>query len=100
MTQAGTVVVKFWLSITQEEQLKRFGARQNTPHKVHKITPDDWRNRDKWPQYARAVDDMMDRTSTDIAPWHIVASDDKRWSRIEVLRLLCEQVEAALGTKG
>lgn len=100
MTQAGTVVVKFWLSITQEEQLKRFEARQNTPHKVHKITPDDWRNRDKWPLYARAVDDMMDRTSTDIAPWHIVASDDKRWSRIEVLRLLCEQVEAALGTKG
>ncbi|MDP3424062.1 MAG: polyphosphate:AMP phosphotransferase [Burkholderiaceae bacterium] len=95
-TEAGALVVKFWLAITPEEQLKRFEARQATPHKLYKITPDDWRNRDKWPLYARAVDDMIDRTSTDIAPWHIVASDCKLWSRVEVLRLLCERLEAAV----
>ena len=99
-TEAGALVVKFWLAITPEEQLKRFEARQNTPHKLYKITPDDWRNRDQWPAYARAVDDMIDRTSTDIAPWHIVASDSKHWSRIEVLRVLCERLEAAVQNKG
>jgi polyphosphate kinase 2 (PPK2 family) len=96
LIEAGTVVVKFWLAITQAEQLRRFESRQETPYKMHKITPEDWRNRDKWPLYARAVDDMIERTSTDLAPWHIVASDDKLWSRIEVLRLLCEQLEAGL----
>ena len=95
MTDAGAVVVKFWLAISSDEQLKRFEARQTTPHKVHKITAEDWRNREKWPQYASAVDDMMDRTSTDIAPWHIVASNDKLWSRIEVLKLLCDRLESA-----
>ncbi len=95
--QAGALVVKFWLAITPDEQLKRFEDRQNTPHKAYKITPDDWRNREKWPQYAQAVDDMIDRTSTDIAPWHVVACDDKRWSRVEVLRHLCQRLEAALG---
>ena len=95
LTNAGAVVVKFWLAISAEEQLKRFEDRQTTPHKTHKITAEDWRNREKWPQYASAVDDMIDRTSTDIAPWHIVASNDKLWSRIEVLRLLCDQLERA-----
>ncbi len=96
LAEAGAVVVKFWLAITPQEQLKRFEARQNTPHKVHKITEEDWRNRDKWPQYERAAEDMVARTSTPGSPWHVVASDDKLWSRIEVLRLLCERLEQAL----
>ena len=91
--EAGAIVVKFWLSITMDEQLRRFEARQNTPHKRHKITAEDWRNREKWPQYARAVDDMIDRTSTELAPWHVVASNDKLWSRVEVLRTLCDRLE-------
>ncbi len=100
-TEAGALVVKFWLSITLDEQLQRFQARQETPHKNYKITPDDWRNRDQWPRYATAVDDMIDRTSTDIAPWHVVASNDKLWSRIEVLRQLCRRLEATiLATSG
>jgi polyphosphate kinase 2 (PPK2 family) len=94
-TEAGAIVVKFWLAITPEQQLARFDARKNTPYKAYKITDEDWRNRDKWPQYARAVDDMIDRTSTELAPWHIVASDDKMWSRIEVLTVLCDRLEAA-----
>lgn len=94
--EAGAVVVKFWLAITPEEQLSRFDERKNTPHKQYKITEDDWRNRAKWPLYAQAVGDMIDRTSTRTAPWHVIASDDKLWSRIEVLRTLCERLQAAL----
>jgi polyphosphate:AMP phosphotransferase len=96
LSQSGAVIVKFWLAISPEEQLKRFKAREVTPHKNYKITEDDWRNREKWPLYERAVEQMVDRTSTRMAPWHIVASDDKLWSRIEVLRLLCERLEGAL----
>jgi polyphosphate:AMP phosphotransferase len=96
LSDAGLVVVKFWLAITPEEQLRRFQQRQDTPHKQYKITDDDWRNRDKWPLYERAVGDMIDRTSTRLAPWHVVASDDKLWARIEVLRTLCTRLEAAL----
>jgi polyphosphate kinase 2 (PPK2 family) len=96
LAQAGAVVVKFWMAITPEEQLRRFQERQDTPHKNFKITDEDWRNREKWPQYERAVGDMVDRTSTDVAPWHIVASNDKLFSRIAVLTHLCERLEAAL----
>ena len=96
LVEAGAVVVKFWLAITPEEQLKRFQARQTTPHKLFKITDEDWRNRDKWPQYETAVEDMIDRTSTRLAPWHVVASDDKLWARIEVLERVCSSLEAAL----
>lgn len=98
LADAGVVIVKFWLAITPEEQLRRFKERQETPHKNFKITEDDWRNREKWPQYERAVGDMIDRTSTQVAPWHVVASDDKLWARIEVLEHLCERLEAALKT--
>lgn len=96
LVEAGVVIVKFWLAVTSDEQLRRFQERQETPHKTYKITPDDWRNREKWPQYERAVGQMIDRTSTRQAPWQVVASDDKLWSRIEVLRTLCERLEAAL----
>ena len=97
---AGAVVVKFWLAVTPQEQLKRFKLRQDTPYKNFKITDEDWRNREKWPQYERAVGDMVDRTSTDVAPWHIVASDDKLFSRIQVLSILCERLEQALDAAG
>ncbi len=96
LVESGSIVVKFWLAITADEQLRRFEARRHTPHKLHKITEEDWRNRDKWPLYEQAVNDMIDRTSTRVAPWHVVASDDKHFARIEVLRLLCDQVEESL----
>lgn len=99
LSQAGAVVVKFWLAITPEEQLHRFQERQNTPHKAYKITDEDWRNREKWPLYARAVDDMIDRTSTEYAPWHVVASDQKWWSRLAVLQTLCERLDTATGSR-
>jgi polyphosphate:AMP phosphotransferase len=96
LDSAGTIVVKFWMAITPDEQLRRFNERKAVAHKNFKITDDDWRNREKWPQYERAIGDMIDRTSTDVAPWHVVASNDKLFSRIEVLSHLCERIEQAL----
>ena len=93
---AGALVVKFWLAISAREQLKRFKARQDTPYKRYKITAEDWRNRKKWPAYERAVEDMVERTSTDLAPWHVIASDDKLFSRIEVVETLVERLKAEL----
>lgn len=90
------VVVKYWLSISKEEQLRRFQERENTPFKQYKITPEDWRNRDKWEEYERAVCDMVERTSTDLAPWTLVEANDKYYARIKILRTLCESIEAAL----
>ncbi len=97
LTDAGAVVVKFWLAISDAEQLARFEARAEAPHKRFKITDDDWRNREKWPLYERAVCDMIDRTSTEVTPWTLVEADNKRYARIKVLRTICERLEAALG---
>jgi len=96
LTEAGAIVAKFWLAITPAEQLRRFKARQETSYKRFKITDEDWRNRKKWPAYVRAVNDMVDRTSTDHAPWNVIASDDKLFSRIETLERLVERIETEL----
>ncbi len=88
LAEAGAIVVKFWMATTPAEQLRRFKERETTSYKRYKITPDDWRNRKKWPQYELAVNDMVERTSTEHAPWNVVASDDKLFSRIEVLKTL------------
>jgi polyphosphate:AMP phosphotransferase len=96
LTRAGGIVAKFWLAITPEEQLRRFKARQRTPYKRFKITAEDWRNRKKWPAYEQAVNDMIERTSTEPAPWNIIASDDKLFARTEALERLCERIEASL----
>jgi polyphosphate:AMP phosphotransferase len=95
LTEAGVVVVKFWLAIDQDTQLERFEAREKIPFKRYKITEDDWRNRKKWPAYREAVGDMVDRTSTEIAPWTLIEANDKRWARVKVLRTLNEALEAA-----
>lgn len=93
------VVVKFWLAISNEEQLKRFNARKEVAFKQFKITDEDWRNRDKWSEYEQAVCDMVDRTSTEIAPWTLVEANDKNFARIKVLKTLCEKIEVALEKK-
>jgi AMP-polyphosphate phosphotransferase len=89
-------VAKFWLSISKEEQLRRFKEREVTGFKRFKITDDDWRNRDKWEAYETAVCDMIDRTSSEIAPWVLVEAEDKQYARIKVIKTLCEHIEAAL----
>ena len=92
----GAVVAKFWLHINPEEQLRRFNERAETPWKRHKITPEDWRNRDNWAAYERAVNDMVALTSTNSAPWHLVAANNKRFARVNVLETLCHMLETAL----
>ncbi|MFI8481145.1 polyphosphate:AMP phosphotransferase [Pseudomonas sp. NPDC078700] len=95
LTEAGAIVVKFWLAIDPDVQLERFKAREKIPFKRFKITEDDWRNRDKWPQYRDAVGDMVDRTSTSIAPWTLVEANNKHFARVKVIRTINEALEAA-----
>ena len=96
LVEAGGIVTKFWVTITKDEQLRRFREREKTPFKSFKITPEDWRNRKKWNDYERAVCDMIERTSNELAPWVLVAANDKFSARIEILKTLCDRVEAAL----
>ena len=92
----GAVILKFWIHIDQETQLERFTARQNTPEKQWKITDEDWRNREKWPQYEEAINEMLQKTSTEYAPWYIIESNDKLYARIKVLRIVAEAMERAI----
>jgi polyphosphate:AMP phosphotransferase len=96
LVESGAIVVKFWLAITRAEQLRRFRAREETSYKRYKIGAEDWRNRRKWPAYEAAVADMVERTSTEPAPWHIVASDDKHYARIAVLEMLRDRLTKSL----
>ena len=93
---SGVIVVKFWLQISQQEQLKRFKAREQIAFKRFKITQEDWRNREKWDAYQQAICDMVERTSTGNAPWTLVEANDKNYARVKILRTLCERVEAEL----
>jgi polyphosphate kinase 2 (PPK2 family) len=91
----GMPVVKFWLQIDPETQLERFRAREDTPYKKYKLTPEDHRNRERRDAYEVAVEEMVARTSTDLAPWHLVPANDKRHARIQVLETVCEALERA-----
>ncbi len=95
----GAVVLKFWIHIDPETQLRRFNERQNDPEKQWKITEEDWRNREKWPAYEQAVSDMLAKTSTAYAPWHIIESNDKRYARLKAMRLTIEALEAAIAER-
>ena len=95
LVEHGVVLVKFWLSIDKDTQYQRFKEREETPFKRFKITEDDWRNREKWDDYVDAVEDMVDRTSSEIAPWTLVEANDKRFARVKVLRTINDALEAA-----
>jgi len=100
LVEHGVILLKFWLHLSPEEQLRRFEERTRTPWKAHKITDEDWRNREKWGRYEQAVNDMVTRTSTEYAPWTLVAGDDKKWARVQVLETFCEAIERALDGAG
>jgi polyphosphate:AMP phosphotransferase len=100
LVEHGIVVLKFWLHITKEEQFQRFRQREKTPHKRWKLTEEDWRNRKKWAEYGRAVNDMVQYTSTPAARWTLVEGNDKRYSRIAVLRHYCEHLATAIESAG
>ncbi len=99
LTDWGAVVIKFWIHIDPETQLARFTERQNTPEKQWKITDEDWRNREKWPQYEVAVDEMLQKTSTKNAPWYIIESNDKKYARIRTLKIIVKALEKACEKK-
>ncbi len=92
----GAVIIKFWVQIDKDTQLARFNERQNTPAKQWKITEEDWRNREKWDLYEGAVNEMLQKTNTSYAPWHILESNDKRYARLKALRIVIEALEKAL----
>ncbi|MBR9912206.1 MAG: polyphosphate:AMP phosphotransferase [Gammaproteobacteria bacterium] len=88
----GITLVKFWLQITPHEQLRRFQEREQLAHKRHKISDEDWRNRERWTDYELALEDMLARTSTAAAPWHVIAADNKRHARVEILKTVCQRL--------
>ncbi len=97
LANAGAVICKFWLQVSRDEQLARFRAREKTPFKRFKITPEDWRNRRRWYDYQQAVADMLERTSTPAAQWSPIGADDKRHARIEVLKTIVQRLDEVLG---
>lgn len=96
LTNAGAIVLKFWMQIDKDEQERRFRDRQNNPEKQWKITEEDWRNREKWDQYEDAVNEMLKRTSTPYAPWIVVEGNDKYYARIKVLETVVNAIEERL----
>jgi AMP-polyphosphate phosphotransferase len=98
LAEAGAILVKFWLAITPEEQLRRFEARQATPYKQYKLTPEDWRNRDRWASYEAAACEMIERTGSEAAPWVLVEADNKEWARVKVLKAVVRRVKDAFSS--
>ncbi len=96
LVEHGIPVFKFWLHIDPDEQLRRLEARAHTPYKKYKLTDEDYRNREKWPAYTVAVNEMVARTSTEIAPWHLVPANDKRHARVAVLEAVCDGLKRAV----
>lgn len=95
LTDGGAVIIKFWVQIDKDTQLARFTDRQNTPEKQWKITEEDWRNREKWDLYEGAINEMIQKTSTEYAPWYILESVDKKYSRIKALKTVIKEIEKA-----
>ena len=96
LAEHDAVIVKYWLHVTPGEQLRRFRAREKSPYKQWKLTEEDWRNRRKWREYELAVDEMVERTSTRIAPWTLVPANDKYFARLDILRTVCSRLDKAL----
>jgi len=96
----GMILVKFWMHLSPEEQLRRFQARETDPLKQWKLTDEDWRNREKWEEYAAAVEDMVQHTSSPVAPWVVVEAENKRWARVRVLEATIEHIERGLRDRG
>jgi AMP-polyphosphate phosphotransferase len=96
LAEEGAILAKFWLHISAAEQLKRFEARESDPLKTWKLTDEDWRNREKRPQYEAAVEEMLERTDKPHAPWRVVPAESKRFARVEVVRLVNEEIESGM----
>jgi len=96
LSEHGIALAKFWVHLSPEEQLRRFELRSQTPHKAHKLTDEDWRNREKWDDYSIAVNEMIERTNKKHAPWFVIPGDDKLTARVEILKAICRQMEKTI----
>jgi polyphosphate kinase 2 (PPK2 family) len=96
----GMILVKLWMHISHEQQLERFEKRQKDPLKQWKLTDDDWRNREQRPAYEEAIEEMLQRTSHEAAPWHLVEGDSKRWARVKVLETVIAEIESGMRERG
>ena len=96
----GMILIKFWLHISSEEQLKRFQRRENDPLRSWKLTDEDWRNREKRDAYERAVEDMLERTDHELARWQLVEGDSKRWTRVKVVETVISEIERGMRDRG
>jgi len=100
LLKSNIILAKFWLAIDADEQLARFQARSETPWKEHKLTDEDWRNRERWDDYQAAINDMLRYTDTTAAPWNVVEANDKRYARVKVIKRLCAAIEGAMESGG
>jgi len=96
LTDDGMILVKIWLHISSEKQADRFRKREGDPLKSWKLTEEDWRNREKRPQYTEAVEEMIERTDRPYAPWHVIAAENKRYARVEVIQTVIREIEAGM----
>jgi len=96
LVEFGTVLIKFWMTVSPEEQLQRFKDRETTPYKQYKLTEEDWRNREKWDAYVAAACDMIEQTSMENAPWVLVEANDKNHARIKVMKTVAQALEKAV----
>ncbi|MBA3944248.1 MAG: UDP-galactose-lipid carrier transferase [Herpetosiphonaceae bacterium] len=97
LSDDGAIIIKIWLHVSPEEQLRRFESRMADPAKRWKMNDEDWRNRGKWDEYLTAAEEMFTRTTTSYAPWTLVEGDNKRWARIKVLRAVVDRLQLILG---
>ena len=100
LADEGSIIVKFWLHVSADEQLKRFEARAADPLKGWKLTDEDWRNREKLPRYVEAVEEMLEQTDRPCARWRVIPAEFKRFARVEVMRLVIEEIEAGMRRAG
>ena len=94
------IIVKYWMHLSDGEQLRRFERRATDPLKAWKLTDDDWRNRGRRPQYEEAVEEMLERTDHDVAPWHPIEAEDKRYARVKVVETICDRIEEGMASRG
>lgn len=100
LTAGDYIIIKFWLHVSDEEQLKRFTEREQNPYKSWKLTEEDWRNRDKTPKYVEAANDMFEKTDKKNAPWILVAGNDKKYARVQVLQETIAHIEREAQRRG
>ncbi len=96
LVQEGVILIKFWMQVSPDEQLERFKGRETDPLRRWKLTDEDWRNRDKQPQYNLAAEEMFERTDHELAPWNLIAGDQKKWARVAVLEATIKRIEEGL----